>query len=85
MNIIAFLVITIASCSCSKVPKLLEVAIVGGGISGIRIADLLTPTIPHDEIAVFEGLEELGGRIVTRYVDGIPIESVQFHTKRYSS
>jgi oxygen-dependent protoporphyrinogen oxidase len=51
-----------------------EIAIVGGGIAGLAAAHHLTRIAPETRVTLIEQDDRLGGKIVTRHVDGFTIE-----------
>lgn len=53
----------------------MKVAIVGGGISGLATAFYIHHSMPEVEIDLFEKEEHLGGKMMTKEVDGFYFES----------
>lgn len=55
-------------------PQAVDIAIIGGGISGLYCAYKLTKQYPDSSIAIFEQMSNLGGRIATTTMHGFTIE-----------
>ena len=53
----------------------LDVAVVGGGISGLTAAYTLGERFPDRSVALIEASERLGGKLHTTSIDGIRIEA----------
>lgn len=74
--------------AASKEESILDVAVVGGGVSGIYSAwRLLTaPESPKDQnITLFEGSDRLAGRLLSATPPGIPNAHVELGGMRYTS
>lgn len=53
----------------------MKIAIIGGGISGLATAFYIRQAMPDVEISLFEKEEKLGGRMLTKEIEGFFFES----------
>jgi len=77
VSIISFCVIY-GSCSIAWAMGEIEeidVAVVGGGFSGLSTAYKILQDQPRKKVKVFEGRDRLGGRAYTLSVNGAPVEA----------
>jgi hypothetical protein len=68
-----------------KPQPVLDVAIVGGGVSGIYSGWRLLSTKKAQQVALFEGSGRLGGRLLTLIPPGIPNARVEVGGMRFTS